>query len=79
MPKQEQIEHALIPKHKKISEKEKKELFEKYCITFNDLPSIHKNDPALAGIEVEIGDVIRIERDSLTAKKTLFYRGVING
>ncbi len=70
------IQHVLIPKHKKLSEKEKNELLEKYHVTLNELPSIKKNDPALAGMEVESGDVIKIERDSPTAGKAIFYRGV---
>jgi DNA-directed RNA polymerase subunit H len=72
------IQHVLIPKHKKLSEKEKKELLESYKITINELPSIHKSDPALAGIDVEVGDVVKIERNSPTSGKTVFYRGVVN-
>ncbi len=71
--------HILIPKHTKLSEKEKTAVLEKYHITFTELPSILKNDPALAGMDVEEGDVIKIERTSPTAGKTIFYRGVING
>ncbi|MFC1740967.1 DNA-directed RNA polymerase subunit H [Nanoarchaeota archaeon] len=77
MPKQP-IQHVLIPKHKKISEKEKKDLLEKHHITVNELPSINKNDPALAGVDVEPEDVIRIERESPTAGETVFYRGVVD-
>ncbi|MBW2972698.1 DNA-directed RNA polymerase subunit H [Candidatus Woesearchaeota archaeon] len=77
MPKQP-IQHVLIPKHKKLSDKEKKDVLEIYKITVNELPSIHKDDPALAGIDVQQGDVIKIERDSPTAGKTVFYRGVLD-
>lgn len=76
MAKKEAIKHVLIPKHKKVSEKEKKEVLEKYGITMNELPAIRKSDPALIDMDVEPGDVIRIERDSPTAGKTVFYRGV---
>lgn len=79
MQKQEPIEHALIPKHKKISDKDKKDLLERYNITLNDLPTIFKSDPALIGFDVEVGDIIKIERQSPTAGKTQFYRGVVNG
>jgi DNA-directed RNA polymerase subunit H len=71
-------QHILIPKHKKLSEKEANEVLERYHITVNELPAIHKNDPALAGIDVEIGDVIMIERKSPTAGTTVFYRGVVS-
>ena len=77
MPKQA-IQHVLIPKHKKVSDKEKKDILDKYKITVNELPSISKKDPALAGMDVEAGDVIRIERRSPTAGDTVFYRGVVD-
>ena len=76
MAKKEARQHVLIPKHKKLSEKEKKELLERYHITLNELPAISKSDPALADMDLDIGDVIRIERDSPTAGRTIFYRGV---
>jgi len=72
------IEHVLVPKHKKISEKEKSELLETYHITINELPSIKKSDPALAGMEVQSGDIIKIERKSATAGNSVFYRGVVD-
>jgi DNA-directed RNA polymerase subunit H len=77
MAKQEVKQHILIPKHKKLSEKEKTDLLEKYHITSNELPAILKSDPALSGMDVEVGDVIKIERESPTAGRTVFYRGVI--
>ncbi|MBU2560825.1 MAG: DNA-directed RNA polymerase subunit H [Nanoarchaeota archaeon] len=75
MPKQA-IQHVLIPKHKKLSEKEKKDLLDQYKITINELPSILKSDPALAGMDLQAGDVVKVERNSPTAGKTVFYRGV---
>ncbi|MBW2997252.1 DNA-directed RNA polymerase subunit H [Candidatus Woesearchaeota archaeon] len=76
MAKKEARQHVLIPKHKKLSEKEKKDLLETYHITINELPAILKSDPALAGTDVDVGDIVKIERDSPTAGKTVFYRGV---
>lgn len=69
--------HVLIPKHIKLSEKEKKELFEKYNISLKELPKIKKNDPAIAQLNAEVGDVIKIIRKSPTAGEAIFYRGVI--
>ncbi len=71
--------HQLVPKHSKISEKEKKELLEKYNITFKELPKILITDPLVQRLKLEPGDVIKIERSSLTAGKTVYYRGVIIG
>ena len=71
--------HTLIPKHSKLSDKDKKELFERYNITIKELPRIKNSDPAIASLNAKPGDVIKIERKSLTAGKSLFYRGVIHG
>lgn len=71
--------HILVPKHSKTSDKEKKELFEKHNIILENLPAIFKSDSAIAELEVEEDDVIKIERKSPTAGTTIFYRRVING
>ena len=71
-------EHVLVPKHTILSEKEKEKLFETYHITIKELPKILLTDPGIKALKPKIGDVVKIERDSLTAGKTIFYRGVIN-
>ncbi|NQU78578.1 DNA-directed RNA polymerase subunit H [Candidatus Woesearchaeota archaeon] len=76
MAKTEARKHKLIPKHKKASEKEKTAVLEQFKITVNELPSINKSDTALVGMDVEVGDMIKIERVSPTAGSTVFYRGV---
>ena len=68
--------HVLVPKHAKLSEKEKDELFKRYNITLRELPKILKDDPALASLDVKPGDVIKITRKSPTAGESVFYRGV---
>ncbi|HII72561.1 TPA: DNA-directed RNA polymerase subunit H [Candidatus Woesearchaeota archaeon] len=75
----EAIKHALIPKHTKLSDKEKEKVLEEYQITVNELPSILLSDAALRGLDAQEGDVIKIERESPTAGTATFYRGVING
>ncbi|MEM3374546.1 MAG: DNA-directed RNA polymerase subunit H [Candidatus Woesearchaeota archaeon] len=70
-------QHFLVPKHKKLSEKEKNELLEKYKITAKELPRISIKDPAISRLDVEVDDIIMIERQSPTAKKTVFYRRVV--
>lgn len=79
MAKKEARAHILVPKHKKLSDKEKNKLLETYNINFKELPAIFKSDPAIGDLEVEEGDVVAIERDSPTVGRTTFYRGVING
>ena len=66
-----------MPDHAKLSEKDKKELYESYSVTFYHLPKINKSDPAIAHLDPKVGDVIKIKRPSITAKTTIFYRGVV--
>ena len=70
--------HFLVPKHVKISQKEKKELFTKLNITIKELPKISVNDPAILNLNVEVSDVIKITRASPTAGVAIYYRGVVN-
>ncbi|MBW2977220.1 DNA-directed RNA polymerase subunit H [Candidatus Woesearchaeota archaeon] len=70
--------HILMPKHIKISEKEKKELLEMYKITIKELPKIRIDDPAIQSLKPKIDDVIKIMRKSSTAGESIFYRRVIS-
>ena len=76
--KKSMVEHMLVPKHEKISDEEKQELFDYHNITIKDLPKIYIDDPAIRHLEVLENDVIKITRNSKTAGKSVFYRGVIN-
>jgi len=76
--KQIVTEHILIPKHTKLNEKEKKELFEKYNISLKELPKILKDDPTIESLNIKPGDIIKIVRKSATAGECVFYRGVVN-
>jgi len=67
-----------MPKHIKLSDKEKASLLEKYNTTLKELPKILKDDPAIINLNAKPGDVIKIIRESSTAGKSVFYRGVIN-
>jgi DNA-directed RNA polymerase subunit H len=70
--------HTLVPKHVKLSEKEKKDLFEQYVADLRDLPKIFKDDPAIKGTDIKEGDIIKILRKSLTAGEAVFYRRVVS-
>ena|SRR3989338_4062728 len=70
--------HVLVPKHDKVSEKEKKELFSSYNITLFELPKILITDPAIRSLNVKIGDVIKITKKSQTAGEVVYYRGVVS-
>lgn len=68
--------HVLVPKHTKISEKDKEKVLDQYNISIKELPTISKNDPIVKKLEAKPGDVIKISRKSSTAGETVFYRGV---
>ncbi len=72
------INHNLVPKHVKLSEKEKKQVLEQYNISINELPKIAASDPAVKDLNPKTGDVVKIVRISKTAGETIYYRGVIN-
>ena len=67
--------HVLQAKHIKLKEKEVSELLEKFNISLSQLPKMKKEDPALPE-EIEIGDVIRIER-KINGETTEYYRAVV--
>ena len=71
--------HVLVPKHSKVGEREKKELLEKYSLNLRELPRILASDPAIQGLDVKEGDVVKVVRQSATAGEAAFYRRVING
>lgn len=79
MAKFDVTKHLLVPKHSIISEKEKKELFEKYSLVLENLPRILKTDPAIIELNVKEDDIIKVTRASPTAGTTAFYRRVVNG
>ncbi|MCK4590061.1 MAG: DNA-directed RNA polymerase subunit H [Nanoarchaeota archaeon] len=72
-------DHFLVPQHTKLAKDKKKELLEKYNITLNELPKIHKDDAAIKHISVNSGDVIKVIRPSGTSGKSVYYRVVISG
>ena len=71
--------HTLVPKHAKLSEKEKEIVLKKFNISVTQLPRIVKNDSAIKDLKLKLGDVVKITRQSPTAGETVFYRGVTNG
>lgn len=73
------VQHILVPKHIKLSDKEKEEVLKKYNIKVGDLPKIFLSDPALADLDVKEGDVIKIIRKSPTSGEAVYYRGVTSG
>ena len=69
--------HRLVPRHRILTEEEKRELLEGYNITVRDLPKILITDAMVKAIGANIGDVIEIERISPTAGISHYYRYVV--
>lgn len=69
--------HILVPKHVILSDKEKKSLYDLYKINEFNLPKILSTDAAIKKLNAAVGDIIKIERTSVTAGKSIYYRAVI--
>jgi DNA-directed RNA polymerase subunit H len=70
-------DHIYVPKHEIMTKKDAEEVLEKYHCKTTDLPLIFVNDPAIIGLGVKPGDMIKITRKSSTAGESLYYRYVV--
>ncbi|HUU49209.1 MAG TPA: DNA-directed RNA polymerase subunit H [Nitrosopumilaceae archaeon] len=70
-------DHVYVPLHEIMSRKEAEEILKKYNCKPTELPFIFVNDPAIMGLGVKPGDMIKITRKSPTAGKSLYYRYVV--
>jgi len=70
--------HELVPSHVVLSPEEVDVVLKEYGVEARQLPKIHASDPVAKEIEAKVGDVIKIIRLSPTAKKSVFYRLVID-
>jgi len=71
------LKHELVPEHIILSDKEAKEVLEKYNVSIDQLPKIFDTDPVVRAIGAKPGQIIKIIRRSPTAKKSIAYRVVI--
>jgi len=69
-------EHELVPEHSVLDEDILEDVLQEYNIDRTDLPKIKRADPALPD-DAEVGDVIKIVRDSRTADQAVVYRLVV--
>lgn len=69
-------EHYLIPKHSIVKEEDVPVLLRKLNVPREKLPAILKSDPAIKKLKPKKNDIIRIERNSETAGKAIYYRVV---
>ena len=70
-------QHELVPDHAVIDDDELDGVLAEYDIDRTDLPKIKRTDPALPD-DAEVGDVIKIVRDSRTTDLAVVYRLVVD-
>ena len=71
------FEHALVPFHEILSEKEKNQLLTQFKLRPYQMPQIKSGDPAVKVIGAKPGDVLKITRKSATAGEHVTYRNVV--
>jgi DNA-directed RNA polymerase subunit H len=71
------FEHALVPMHEILGEKEKEQLLTQYKVQPYKMPQIKSTDPAVKAIGAKPGDILKIVRKSSTAGKHIAYRYVV--
>lgn len=70
-------DHVYVPKHEIMTKKEAEEVLLKFNCKPTELPFIFVTDPAIVGLGIKPGDMIRITRNSATAGESLYYRYVV--
>jgi DNA-directed RNA polymerase subunit H len=71
------FEHALVPFHEILTEKEKNQLLAQYKVKPYQMPQIKSGDPAVKAIGAKPGDILKITRKSTTAGEHVTYRYVV--
>jgi DNA-directed RNA polymerase subunit H len=71
------FEHALVPFHEILTEKEKNQLLTQFKVKPYQMPQIKSGDPAVKAIGAKPGDVLKITRKSTTAGEHITYRYVV--
>jgi len=69
-------QHELVPEHTVLEEDAVEDVLEEYGVKRTDLPKITRSDPALPD-DAEVGDVVKILRDSRTTDQAIVYRLVV--
>ncbi|WP_292730177.1 DNA-directed RNA polymerase subunit H [Methanoculleus sp.] len=71
------LSHEMVPDHQIMDGEEVKNLLATYHISLEQLPKMYHDDPAVKAIGGDVGNVIRITRDSRTAGRAEAYRLVV--
>ena len=70
-------DHVYVPKHEIMTKKEAEQVLKEYNCNATELPLIFVTDPAIIGLGVKPGDMIKITRKSGTSGISLYYRYVV--
>ena len=70
-------DHTYVPKHEIMQKKDAEKVLKDFNCNPTELPFIFVNDPAILGLGVKPGDMIRITRNSGTAGQSFYYRYVV--
>jgi DNA-directed RNA polymerase subunit H (RpoH/RPB5) len=71
------FEHALVPFHEILTEKERSALLLQYKVKPYQMPQIKSGDPAVKAIGAKPSDILKITRKSTTAGEHITYRYVV--
>ena len=66
-----------VPKHEIMAKKDAEEVLIKFNCKPTELPLIFVTDPAIVGLGVKPGDMIKITRNSAIAVESTYYRYVV--
>jgi len=69
--------HVYVPQHEIMTKKEAEQVLKEYNCNATELPLIFVTDPAIIGLGVKPGDMIKITRKSGTSGISLYYRYVV--
>ena len=70
-------DHIYVPKHEIMTKEEAEQVLEKYHTKPTEMPLIYVSDPAIRGLGVKPGDMIKITTKSSTADVSVYYRYVV--
>ena len=71
-------QHELVPEHVLIDDPDEiQAILDEYDVRKTDLPKIKRTDPATPD-DAEVGDVVKIIRDSRTTDEAVVYRLVLS-
>ena len=70
-------DHVYVPKHEIMNKKDAQKVLNEFNCKPTELPLIFVTDPAILGLGVKPGDMIKITRKSGTAGESTYYRYVV--